>query len=75
MGSYKQIPAGAVLQYLKDNYEGKEVLDSRSPAGNWLHFTLEKIEKGTATISLEVKEEMTQSLRQYTWRHDGAGDG
>lgn len=59
MGSYKQIPPGAVLQYLKDNYEGKEVLDSRSPAGNWLHFTLEKIEKGTATISLEVKEEMT----------------
>lgn len=57
--SYKQIPAGAILQFIKDNYEGKVVLDSRSPAGNWLHFTLEKIEKGEATISLEVREEMT----------------
>ncbi|MCB0698382.1 MAG: PaaI family thioesterase [Chitinophagales bacterium] len=57
--SYKQIPAGAILQFLKDNYEGKKVTDSRSPAGNWLEFTLEKIEKGSATISLEVRKEMT----------------
>ncbi|MCB0696636.1 MAG: PaaI family thioesterase [Chitinophagaceae bacterium] len=57
--SYKQIPAGQVLQYLKDNYEGKLVQDSRSAAGNWLNFTLEHIDKGTATISLEVKEDMT----------------
>ena len=57
--SYKQIPAGAVLDYIKTNYEGKLVEDSRSPAGNWLEFTLEKIEKGSATISLEVREEMT----------------
>lgn len=57
--SYKQIPTGAVLQYIKDNYEGKRVRDSRSAAGNWLEFTLEKIEKGSATISLEVKHDMT----------------
>lgn len=57
--SYKEIPAGAILRFIKDNYEGKVVLDSRSPAGNWLQFTLEQIEKGSATISLEVREEMT----------------
>lgn len=57
--SYEQIPTGALLQYIKDHYEGKLVQDSRSAAGNWMHFTLEHIEKGTATISLEVKPEMT----------------
>jgi len=57
--SYKQIPSGAVLQYIKDTYVGKLVQDSRSAAGNWLNFTLEHIDKGTATISLEVKEDMT----------------
>lgn len=57
--SYKAVPTGAVLQYLKENYEGKPVTDSRSPAGNWLQFTLEKLDKGTATISLAVREEMT----------------
>lgn len=57
--SYKNIPAGAVLQYLKEHYEGKVVTDSRSPAGNWLNFTLEKIDKGSATISLQLREEMT----------------
>lgn len=57
--SYEQIPTGALLQYIKDHYEGKLVQDSRSAAGNWMHFTLEHIEKGSATISLEVKHEMT----------------
>ena len=57
--SYKEIPAGAVLNYIKERYEGKLVEDSRSPAGNWLEFTLEHIEKGSATISLIVREEMT----------------
>lgn len=57
--SYEQIPTGALLQYIKDHYEGKLVQDSRSAAGNWMHFTLEHIEKGTATISMEVKHEMT----------------
>lgn len=57
--SYKDVEAGAVLAYLKEQYEGKVVSDSRSPAGNWLQYTLESIDKGTATISLEVKKDMT----------------
>lgn len=57
--SYKNIPSGAVLQYIKDHYVGKMVTDSRSPAGNWLEFTLNSIDKGAASFSLIVKEEMT----------------
>ncbi len=57
--SYKNIPSGALLQFIKEHYEGKLVTDSRSAAGNWMQFTLEHIEKGSATISLEVKYEMT----------------
>lgn len=57
--SNKDIPQGAILQYIKDNYLGKLVTGSRSPAGNWMAFTLEVIDKGTATISLEVKHDMT----------------
>lgn len=56
---YKEIPAGSILKFIKDNFEGKLVTESRSPAGNWLQFTLEKIEKGSATISLEIRPEMT----------------
>jgi uncharacterized protein (TIGR00369 family) len=57
--SYKEIPTGSVLKFIKENFEGKLVTESRSPAGNWLHFTLEHIEKGSATISLEVRKDMT----------------
>lgn len=57
--SYKDIPAGSVLQFIKDNFVGKLITESRSPAGNWLQFTLDKIEKGRTEISLEVREEMT----------------
>jgi acyl-coenzyme A thioesterase 13 len=56
---YKGIPAGGVLKWIKENYEGKEVKESRSAAGNWLAFTLERIEKGKAALSLEVRKEMT----------------
>ncbi len=56
---YKEVPSGAVLQYIKEHFEGKLVTGSRSPAGNWMQFTLDKIEKGRATISLEVKHDMT----------------
>ena len=55
---YKGIPQGSVLAWIKEHYEGKEVTDSRSAAGNWLGFTLESIEKGKAVLNLEVKEEM-----------------
>lgn len=50
---------GSILQFVKSRYEGKIVQDSLSPAGNWLSYTLEKIEKGMAEITLEVKREMT----------------
>ncbi len=56
---YKEIPRGRVLEWVKETYLGKEVTDSRSPAGNWLHFTLEHIEKGSATLTMEVRPEMT----------------
>jgi acyl-coenzyme A thioesterase 13 len=61
--SYKKIPTGAVLNYLKEHFEGKKVTDSRSPAGNWLQFTLEHIEKGKAELSLDVRPEMTNPYR------------
>lgn len=56
---YKDIPRGKVLEWVKETYLGKEVTDSRSPAGNWLQFTLEHIEKGSATLTMEVRHEMT----------------
>lgn len=56
---YKGIPQGGVLKWIKETFEGKQVKDSRSNAGNWLGITLEHIEKGGATISLEVRQEMT----------------
>lgn len=56
---YREIPRGKVLEWIKETYEGKEVTDSRSPAGNWLKFTLEHIEKGSATLVTTVRNEMT----------------
>jgi len=56
--SYKDVPTGSVLQHIKERFLGKVVTESRSPAGNWLEFTLEKIERGLAEISLEVRQEM-----------------
>jgi acyl-coenzyme A thioesterase 13 len=56
---YKDIPKGKVLDFIKEKYLGKRVDDSRSPAGNWLGFTLEAIEKGSATLTMEVRPEMT----------------
>jgi len=56
---YREIPRGKVLEYIKETYLGKEVTDSRSPAGNWLQFTLEHVEKGRAVLNMLVREEMT----------------
>jgi uncharacterized protein (TIGR00369 family) len=56
----ENVPTGpAVLEFIKQHYLGKKVTDSRSPAGNWMEFTLERIEKGHAEISLFIKREMT----------------
>lgn len=60
---YKEIPSGSVLAWIKEHYEGKLVTDSRSEAGNWMAFTLDKIEKGKAELSLTVKKEMTNPYR------------
>ena len=56
---YKDIPPGSVLNWIKETFEGRLVTDSRSPAGNWLGFVLEHIGKGEATLSLEIKNDMT----------------
>lgn len=50
---------GSILQFIKDNFEGKLVKESRSHAGNWLGFTLEKIDRGYAEFTLPIKKEMT----------------
>lgn len=49
--------ASGKLVYLQQQ-TGREISDSRSPAGNWLLPRLESIEKGTATLSVVVREEM-----------------
>ncbi len=56
---YRQIPKGKVLEWIKEKYEGKEVTDSRSPAGNWLGITLDRIAKGEAVLNILVRHEMT----------------
>lgn len=56
---YREIPRGKVLEYIQQTFMGKEVSDSRSPAGNWLGFTLEHIDKGSATLLITVRPEMT----------------
>jgi acyl-coenzyme A thioesterase 13 len=42
---------------------GKQMNISPSEAGNWLAFTLDHIERGTATISLSVRPEMTNPYK------------
>jgi uncharacterized protein (TIGR00369 family) len=56
--SYQNIPSGSVLDYIRQHFLGKLVTESRSPAGNWLQLTLDKIERGAAEISLTVRPEM-----------------
>ena len=58
---YKEIPAGTILPWIKEHFEGKLVTESRSPAGNWLGFTLEKIEKGYVAVVVTIKKEMTNA--------------
>ena len=54
-----KLPKENILNWLKETFEGKEVKNSRSHAGNWLGFTLDYLEKGEAKLSLEVKKDMT----------------
>lgn len=45
------------LELLK-KYEGTVVNESKSPAGNWLALKLEQIQRGQATISIQVRKDM-----------------
>lgn len=56
--SYKEIPTGSVLATIKEQFLGKTVTESRSPAGNWLEFVLEGIDRGFAKISVVVRKDM-----------------
>jgi len=56
---YRDIPKGKVLEWIKETFEGKEVRDSRSPAGNWLSMRLERIDRGEAVLDIPVRHEMT----------------
>ncbi|MCC6187242.1 MAG: PaaI family thioesterase, partial [Chitinophagaceae bacterium] len=42
---------------------GKQMTISPSEAGNWLAFTLDHIERGTASISLTIRAEMTNPYK------------
>jgi uncharacterized protein (TIGR00369 family) len=55
----RKVEHGRLLEWIQENYLGKEVKDSRSDAGNWMQLTLEEIEKGRAVISMLVRKEMT----------------
>ena len=46
-----------------EQHVGKQMTISPSEAGNWLAFTLDHIERGTATISLSVRPEMTNPYK------------
>ncbi len=52
--SSEQIP-----DYIREHFHGNTVTGSRSPAGNWLQFTLEHTERGKVVIALDVRPEMT----------------
>jgi acyl-coenzyme A thioesterase 13 len=56
-------PAGKLPDYIRKHFHGHTVTDSRSPAGNWLQFTLEHVERGKAVITLNVRPEMTNPYR------------
>jgi acyl-coenzyme A thioesterase 13 len=49
----------SLVEQITQRYLGKAVSDGRSPAGNWLGFTLVAIQKGEVTLSALVKQEMT----------------
>ena len=64
----ENISSEALLEHIKQNYLGKPITDSRSPAGNWMELTLEAIEKGKATVSMLVRDEM---VNPYAHIHGG----
>lgn len=59
MVEHNDVPRGKVLAYIKEHFLGKVVKGSRSPAGDWLGFHLDAIEKGKAVVRVVVKKDMT----------------
>ena len=58
--AYKDVASGGEgLAWINENLVGKEITNSRSPAGNWLGLTIEHIEFGKAIINVLVKHDMT----------------
>jgi uncharacterized protein (TIGR00369 family) len=56
---YYGITGDELLPWIRQTYLGKKVTNSRSPAGNWLDFTLKNIERGAAELEVFVRPEMT----------------
>lgn len=56
---YKRIPRENALLWIKENYLGRKVTNSPSPAGNWLDFKLLDISDGAAELEILVRPEMT----------------
>src|SRR4051812_17848213 len=50
---------GSIAEQMISRYKDKKITDSRSPTGNWLGLTLEHAEKGEVSLSLVIKEDMT----------------
>lgn len=48
-----------LFEQMNARYKGKAITDSRSPAGNWLEPVLVSAEKGTVTLQITVRKEMT----------------
>ena len=55
--------ATSLVTQIREKFLGREVTESRSPAGNWLHFTLDDIAPGEVTFSLTVRRDMTNPYR------------
>jgi uncharacterized protein (TIGR00369 family) len=49
----------SLVEQIKDKYLGKVVTDARSPAGNWMGLTLERMSKGDVMVSMIIRKEMT----------------
>ncbi|MBP6455149.1 MAG: PaaI family thioesterase [Chitinophagaceae bacterium] len=45
-------------------YEGKKFDNSLSQAGLWLKYKLEKVEKGYVEVSMQVRQEMGNPMKQ-----------
>lgn len=59
----QDIPLLCAKKMTLQDFIGKTINGSPSAAGNWLQFRLEEMEKGYASISVVVREEMTNPYK------------